>query len=94
VHNKGQEVWVGEVAALITAISGLGGLVTAIAGAYVLIANTRRMSRRERKTAAQAGADEMAAFVKALVAAAEDGEITPDELAGALEELPEGGDET
>lgn len=93
----------GEAAALITAIGGLGGLFTAVAGAYVLIANTRRMSRRERKTAAQGGANEMAAFAKALVAAAQDGVITPDELADAfeklpdgtaLEEPPEGGDET
>lgn len=67
----------GDIATLLTAI---GGLITALAGAYALVYNTVRMSRTERPAAAKGMARELAA-------AAEDGEITPDELAAILAKL-------
>lgn len=74
----------GDIATLLTAI---GGLCTALAGAFALVYNTIRMSRKERPAAAKGVARELAA-------AAEDGEITAEELAAILEKLrdePESG---
>lgn len=72
-----------DLAALLTAI---GGLITAGAGAFALVWNTVRMSRKERPRAAERAVEQLAA-------AAEDNEITADELAAVLKELREGGDE-
>lgn len=71
-----------DVASLVTAI---GGLITAASGAFVLVWTTVRGSKQERQTAAERA-------VEGLAAAAEDGEITADELADVLKEL-RGGDE-
>lgn len=67
----------GDIATLLTAV---GGLVTALAGAFVLVWNTVRMSKRDHPAAAKELARELAV-------AAEDGEITPDELAAILERM-------
>lgn len=64
----------GELATLLTAI---GGLVTALGGAAAVIITALRTSRRERNRAADTVLDE-------LHAAAEDGRITPEELAAIL----------
>jgi hypothetical protein len=74
---------VDDLASLLTAI---GGLVTAVAGAFALVWTTVRTSRRERPAAVRRAAEELAA-------AAEDGEITPDEIAAALARLRQKGDE-
>lgn len=71
----------GEIAALLTAI---GGLVTAATGAVALGWGIARTLRRERPAAARRGAE---AFAEALVTAAEDGEVTPEELAEALKHV-------
>lgn len=65
------------LAPLLTAI---GGLITAAAGAFVLVWNTVRASKRERPAAAREVAE-------ALAEAAADGEITPEELTEALQRL-------
>ncbi|AXX32078.1 hypothetical protein KCV87_32130 [Actinosynnema pretiosum subsp. pretiosum] len=71
-----------DLAALFTAIAGL---VTALGGAFVLVFNTVRMSRRERPAAAQRVAE-------VLAQAAADGEITSEALAEALARLREEGE--
>lgn len=68
-----------DVATLLTAV---GGLITALTGSFVLIWNTVRMSRKERPRAARKA-------IAALVEAAEDGLITPEELAAARDQLEE-----
>lgn len=65
----------GELASLITAITGLLAGLVAAAG---FVRTWARTSRRERRLAADSGAEELAAV---LAAAAEDGQITPEELA-------------
>jgi len=80
---------VGELATLLTAI---GGLLTAATGAVALGWGIARTLRRERPAAARRGAE---AFGEALITAAEDGVVTPEELADALKHIrPEddGGD--
>lgn len=70
-----------DLAALLTAV---GGLITAASAGFVLVWNTVRSSRRERENSAQR-------TVVRLLQAAEDGEITADELAEARKEF-EGGE--
>lgn len=72
-----------ELAALLTAI---GSLVTAGGATFALVWNTLRNGPKERETAASRA-------VKRFVVAAEDGEITPDEVDEIRQEL-EGGDES
>lgn len=69
-----------DVAALLTA---LGGLITAASAGFAVIWTAVHSSRRQREDSAQRA-------VKRLIVAAEDGEITPEELADARKEL-EGG---
>ena len=71
----------GDIATLLTAI---GGLVTALAGAFALVYNTVRIARREPRAAAENAAQRMA---DELVAAAEDGQLTAEEIATALQHL-------
>lgn len=66
----------GDLAALLTAI---GGLITAVGGAVALVITSVRTSKRERPQAARNLAAELAK-------AAEDGEITADELRQILDE--------
>lgn len=61
----------GDVATLITAIAGLVTSITGLVGAIIVLI---RVSKRERRKAAQGGV--MAGLAKA----AEDGVITADEL--------------
>ncbi|ATE56136.1 hypothetical protein LV78_006582 [Actinosynnema pretiosum] len=68
-----------DLATLLTAIAGL---VTALGGAFALVVSTLRVSRRERPAAARRVAE-------ALAKAADDGEITADKLAEALEYMRE-----
>lgn len=63
-----------ELASLLTAI---GGLITAIGGPIVAIYLSSRTSRRERTSTADNVLDK-------LRAAAEDGAVTPEELAAIL----------
>jgi hypothetical protein len=63
-------VQVGDAATLITAITGLVTAATGLVGAVVVLV---KVSRRERPRAARNLAAELAK-------AAEDGQITPDEL--------------
>lgn len=72
-----------DVATLLTAV---GGLTTALAGAFALVWNTVRLSKRERPDTARR-------VVEVLAAAAEDGEITADELAQLAEHLGDAGGE-
>ncbi|SES20821.1 hypothetical protein [Lentzea albida] len=72
----------GDVATLLQAV---GGLITAAAGAFVLVWTTVRSSKKERKDAAERA-------IEKLAVASEDGDITPDELADVLKEL-RGGEE-
>lgn len=74
-------VVVSDLAALLTAI---GGLITAIAGAVALVITAAKTSRKERPRAARN-------LLAQLAEAAEDGEITGDELREILES--EGDDE-
>lgn len=78
----------GDLATLLTAI---GGLITAATGAVALGWGISRTLRRERPAAARRGAE---AFADALVTAAEDGQVTPEEWADALKHVrppdPEG----
>lgn len=64
------------VTGLITAITGLGGL------AYGIVRTLRREPRQAAKSGAQLYAEEIAA-------AAEDGELTPEEIAAAQRHLNE-----
>lgn len=79
----------GDVAALLQAIGGLSGLVTAAAGAFVLVWTTVRNSRKERHKAAEKAASRA---LQELAEAAKDGEITADEIDQVLRKL-QGGDE-
>jgi tellurite resistance protein len=63
-------VTVGDVATLLTAIASL---VTALGGAVALVISAVRTSRRERAGAAEEVAAE-------ILAAAADGELSPEEL--------------
>lgn len=69
---------------LATLLTAVGGLVTALAGAFALVWNTVRLSKRERPATARR-------VVEVLAAAAEDGEITADELAELAEHLEDPG---
>lgn len=69
----------GDVATLITAIAGLVTSLTGLVGAIVVLI---RVSKRERRKAAQGG------VVAGLAKAAEDGVITADEL----RQIAEGGE--
>ncbi|WP_199444448.1 hypothetical protein [Umezawaea beigongshangensis] len=69
----------GDLATLLTAI---GGLIMTSASAFALVYTTVRRSGGERRDTARA-------VVEDLAAAAEDGEITPDELTQALRRLTE-----
>jgi hypothetical protein len=74
---------VNDVAALLTAV---GALITAASAGFALVWNTVRNSREERDTSAKRA-------VVRLLQAAEDGTITPDELAEARKEFEDGGDD-
>lgn len=69
-----------ELAALLTAI---GGLVSALTGLGAFIWGTVRRAQRERPVA-EAGARK---FAESLARAAEDGELTPQEITDALRHL-------
>jgi hypothetical protein len=73
---------VSDLAALLTAI---GGLITAIGGAVALVMTSVRTSRRERPKAARN-------LLAELAEAAEDGEITGEELRDILAEHQEDDD--
>lgn len=72
---------VSDLAQLLVAI---GGMVAAILGGVAGLVTAIRTSGRERPKAASKGA---ARFAKELAAAAEDGELTPDEIAEAIRQL-------
>jgi hypothetical protein len=74
---------VGDLTQLLTAITGLLGAITSLAG---LGWGIRRTLRREPRQAAKSGAQR---FAEEIAAAAEDGEITADELAAAQRHLDE-----
>ncbi|MFD6072819.1 hypothetical protein [Amycolatopsis lurida] len=75
-----------ELAQLLTAI---GGMVAMVLGAIGGLVTALRTSRRERPKAAANGATRVA---EQLAKAAEDGEITPDEVAEAMRLLKEEGE--
>ena len=66
-----------DLASLLTAI---GGLLTAAGATFALVWNTVRSSNKERTSAAENA-------LERFVAAAEDGEITSDELAELRQEF-------
>lgn len=70
----------GDLAALLTAI---GSLITALGATTALLITTMRTSRRERSAAADEVLDQ-------LCAAAQDGAITPEEIAGIMRPREEG----
>lgn len=72
---------VSDIAQLLIAI---GGMVTAICGGVAGIITAIRTSGRERPKAASKGASR---FAKELAAAADDGELTPEEITDALRKL-------
>ena len=72
-----------DLAQLLVAI---GGMVAAILGGVAGLVTAIRTSGRERPKAASKGATR---FAKELAAAAEDGELTPDEIAEAIRQLGE-----
>lgn len=72
-----------DLAQLLVAI---GGMVAAILGGVAGLVTAIRTSGKERPRAAARGATR---FAEALDAAAEDGQITPDEIAEAVRKLQE-----
>jgi len=72
---------VGDLTQLLGAITGLVTALTGLAGlAYGIVRTLRKEPRQAAKSGAQLYADEIAA-------AAEDGEITPEEFAAAQRHL-------
>jgi NAD(P)H-hydrate repair Nnr-like enzyme with NAD(P)H-hydrate dehydratase domain len=70
-----------HVAALLDSV---GGLVLALTGLLGALAGWRRTQRVERSAAARSGAEK---FAQAIAEAAEDGELTPEEIAEALKHM-------
>jgi len=77
---------VSELAQLLVAI---GGMVAAILGGVAGLVTAIRTSGRERPAAASKGMRAATRAAEQLAAAADDGEITPDEIAEALRQLSE-----
>jgi hypothetical protein len=76
---------VGDLAALLTAI---GGLITAGAGAFVLVWNTVRTSRRERQNAAPEVVSTLADVARHADADG-DGQVSAEELQALADRLRE-----
>lgn len=72
-----------DLAALLTAITGLIGAITGLSG---LVWGIVRTLRKEPRQAAKTGAQR---FAEEIAAAAEDGEITAEEIAAAQRHLDE-----
>jgi hypothetical protein len=76
-----------DLAALLTAITGLIGAITGFAGlAHGIVRTLRKEPRQAARTGAQKYADE-------LVAAAEDGDLTAEEIKAAQRHLDEPSEE-
>lgn len=67
----------------------IGGMVAAICGGVAGLVTAIRTSNQERPKAAKKGAKAATRFAKELATAAEDGELTPEEIAEAIRKLRE-----